>query len=157
MADPEYFLSRIPVKMKQAESYAKEQYEENGYRSVFEALEGSTKKPKPAALEQKQGVTCLDFLIHVELRISAFRQTRWACDSPDCCAVARRCTRPASASSCPWRRPGCETNWGSNTRLAASRGSSPPRATGTSRLALAGPILILSGRQVAVDSLIPRL
>ena len=29
-------------------------------------------------------LTCLDFLIHVEVRISAFRRTRWACDSPDC-------------------------------------------------------------------------
>jgi len=41
-------------------------------------------------------VTCLDFLIHVELRISAFRQTRWACDSPGYCAVARCCTPDAS-------------------------------------------------------------
>jgi primase-polymerase (primpol)-like protein len=41
-------------------------------------------------------MTCLDFLIHVELRISAFRQTRWACDSPDCCAVARCCIPLAS-------------------------------------------------------------
>src|SRR5205823_672367 len=33
-------------------------------------------------------LTCLDFLIHVELRISTLRQTHWACDSPDCCGVA---------------------------------------------------------------------
>jgi hypothetical protein len=52
--DPEYLL-RVPIKMKRAESYAKEQYEENGYRAVFEALEAITKKPKSAAPEQKQG------------------------------------------------------------------------------------------------------
>ena len=40
-------------------------------------------------------VTWLDFLIRVELRISAFRQTRWACDSPNCCGVARRYTTDA--------------------------------------------------------------
>src|SRR5215469_12746007 len=49
-------------------------------------------------------VTCLDSLIHVELRISALRRTRWACDSPDCCAVARRCTRFASMRSLLWHR-----------------------------------------------------
>jgi len=53
-SDPDYLLSRVPVKIKRAESYAKEQYAENGYRSVFEALEGITKKPKPAARQQKQ-------------------------------------------------------------------------------------------------------
>jgi UDP-N-acetylglucosamine 2-epimerase (non-hydrolysing) len=46
-------------------------------------------------------LTCLDFLIHVELRISAFRQTRWACDSPDCCAVALRYIPLASMRSFP--------------------------------------------------------
>jgi hypothetical protein len=41
-------------------------------------------------------LTCLDFLIHVELRISALRRTRWACDSPGYCAVARCCIPDAS-------------------------------------------------------------
>ena len=41
-------------------------------------------------------VTCLAFLIHVELRISAFRQTRWACDSQVYCAVARCCNPDVS-------------------------------------------------------------
>jgi hypothetical protein len=53
--DPKHLLSRVPVKIKRAETYAKEQYEENGYGAVFEALEGITKKPKPAARRQKQG------------------------------------------------------------------------------------------------------
>ena len=65
-----------------------------------------------------EGLTCLDFLIHVELRISTFRQTRWACDSPSYCGVARRCIPLASARSCPWRQPGYETSWHSGTRLA---------------------------------------
>lgn len=51
---------------------------------------------QPIHNELKVALTCLDFLIHVELRISAFRQTHWACDSPGCCAVARCCTPDAS-------------------------------------------------------------
>jgi len=51
---------------------------------------------KHSLAEQALGVICLDFLIHVELRISAFRRTRWACDSPGYCAVARCCTPLAS-------------------------------------------------------------
>ena len=66
-------------------------------------------------------VTCLDFLIHVELRISAFRQTLWACDSPDYCVVARRYTPSANARSFPWHRPGYETSWRSNIRRASFR------------------------------------
>ncbi len=46
-------------------------------------------------------VTCLDFLIHVDVRTSAFRRTRWACDSQDCYAVARRYSPVASGKSCP--------------------------------------------------------
>jgi hypothetical protein len=46
--------------------------------------------------ENGRDVTCLDFLIHVEVRISTFRRTRWACDNPSCCVVARCCTPVAS-------------------------------------------------------------
>src|SRR6266852_4937638 len=65
-------------------------------------------------------LTCLDFLIHVEVRISTFRRTRWACDSPDCCGVARCYIPPANARSSPWHRPGYETSWRSNTHLATA-------------------------------------
>src|SRR5260370_668939 len=41
------------------------------------------------------------FSIHVELRISTFRRTRWACDSPDCC-----------------HRPGYETRAGIQTLIS---------------------------------------
>ena len=53
--DPKHLLSRVPVKIKRAETYAREEYEENGYRAVFATLEGITKKPKSPALKQKQG------------------------------------------------------------------------------------------------------
>ena len=57
-------------------------------------IEGGTQAlPSGPAPEH---LTCLDFLIHVELRISTFRRTRWACDSPGYCAVARCCTPLAS-------------------------------------------------------------
>jgi len=65
-------------------------------------------------------VTCLDFLIHVEVRISTFRRTRWACDSPDCCGVARCYIPPANARSSPWHRLGYETSWRSNTHPATA-------------------------------------
>ena len=68
-----------------------------------------------------EAVTCLDFLIHVELRISTFRQTRWAYDSPDCYGVVRRCTRFASLRSSLSHQPGCETSWRSNIHLVAAR------------------------------------
>ena len=63
-------------------------------------------------------LTCLDFLIHVEVRISTFRRTRWACDSPDCCGVARCYIPPANARSSPWHRLGYETSWRSDTHPA---------------------------------------
>lgn len=50
--DPEFLVSRIPVKIKRAESYAKEEYEEAGYGAVFEALEG-TRKNKSQYRERK--------------------------------------------------------------------------------------------------------
>jgi transposase len=79
------------------------------------------KRNQVERLFRRLKVTCLDFLIHVELRISAFRRIRWACGSPDCCGVARRYTPLANMRSFPWHRPGSGTNWHLDTHLAVVR------------------------------------